>query len=64
MKKPKFNINDKVYHVTPESEVGVVLNIRFEYLTGLHEYFVTFSANADTLWYYEHELIDSKQFYS
>ena len=60
IKKPKFKIGNKVFHITPESDCGVVLDVRFSYLTGLHEYYTTFAANTETLWYYEHELSDTK----
>lgn len=62
MSNPKYNIGDRVYHITPESDSGVVLNIRYDYLTKLHEYYVTFSAHNESLWYYEHELSQSKIF--
>lgn len=62
MNKPKFNIGDRVYHVIPESNCGIVVNIRYEYLTGLHEYHVAFSETSESLWYYEHELQTSKTF--
>lgn len=62
MKVPKYNIGDRVFHITPESDPGVVLNIKYEYLTGLHEYLVTFSAQSESLWYYEHELSITKTF--
>lgn len=62
MKQPKFNIGQRVYHVIPESECGVVINIKFDYLTGLHEYQVAFSASAESIWYYEHELSTDKIF--
>lgn len=62
MKHPKFNINDRVYHITPESDCGVVIDIKYSYLTGLFEYHVTFSATLESLWYYEHELSATKTF--
>ncbi len=52
----KHNINDRVYHITPESPKGVVINAKYCLLTNDWEYQVSFSAGADSLWYYEHEL--------
>lgn len=62
MREKKYNIGDKVFHITPESDQGVVLNIKYDYLTKLHEYLVTFSAQSESLWYYEHELSTTKIF--
>lgn len=62
MTKPKYNIGDKVFHVLPESDCGIVIDIKYSYLTRTHEYQVVFSVNSDSLWYYEHELSISKMF--
>lgn len=62
MNMPKFNIGDAVYHVTPDSDKGIVINIKYEYLTSLHEYQVAFSADTESIWYYEHELTTTKTF--
>lgn len=62
MKEPKYNISDKVYHITPESDCGVVINIKYDYLTKQHEYQVSFSPHTESLWYYEHELSVNKLF--
>lgn len=62
MKQKKFNIGEKVYHITPESDCGIITNIKYDYLTGLHEYQVTFAPQTDSLWYYEHELSKSRIF--
>jgi hypothetical protein len=51
----KFNIMDKVYHVTPESLPGCVLDINYSLLTKDCKYLVAFS-QAESNWYYEHEL--------
>lgn len=34
MRSPKFKINDKVYHVTPDSREGIVTNIIYYYRSG------------------------------
>lgn len=60
--KPKFNIKDRVYHVVPESDCGVVIDIRYSYATKHFEYQIAFSASSESLWYYEHELSQDKTF--
>jgi len=62
MKNPKYSIGERVYHIIPESDPGVVLNIKYEYLTCLHEYQVAFSVQSESLWYFEHELSETKIF--
>lgn len=59
---PKFKIQDKVYHVTPDSPEGIIIDIRYSFLTGVFEYQVAFSATEQSLWYYEHELSRTKNF--
>lgn len=55
MKEPKFKIGDRVYYITPESPVGIIIEIRYFYSNGLHEYLVAFS-HDDNSWCDEHEL--------
>ena len=62
MKKPKFLIGDEVYHITPESPKGVVIDVRYSFLTRLYTYDVAFSAEVATLEYQEHELSENKIF--
>lgn len=62
MRPNKFDIGERVFHITPESDCGVVIDIKYSYLTGLHEYLVTFGAHSESLWYYEHELSKNKVF--
>lgn len=62
MEKPKYNILDTVYHITPESPKGIVLNIKYLYLENRHEYLVSFGAVNDNMWCYEHELTTQKTF--
>jgi len=33
MRRPKYNIGDKVYHVTPDSEQGIVVNVIYYFKT-------------------------------
>lgn len=62
MRKPIFNMLDKVYHVTPESPQGVVIDIRYTYSTDMYEYQVAFSAESQSLWYFGLELSNTKTF--
>ena len=55
MNKPKYNIGDKVYHVTPESPVGIILDIIYTYSDDSNDYVVTFSHN-EQLRCVEHEI--------
>lgn len=57
----RFNLGDIVYHATPDSPQGIVLNARFSVLENLWEYMVTFGT-ASSLWYYSHELSNNKRF--
>ena len=58
---PVHNISDRVYHITPESDQGVVLDARFNLLDARWEYLVTFGV-SQALYYNEHELSTSKVF--
>ena len=60
MKDRKFNIPDRVYHCTPESPVGVVIDAQYKLSTNKWEYQVTFGPDSTDLWYMEHELSDHK----
>lgn len=62
MKQPKYKIGDRVFHITPESDRGVVINARYELVSNVWEFQVAFSAIMESLWYFEHELIDHKVF--
>ena len=37
---PEFNIGDVVYHKTPESDAGVIVNIKYYTLTNIITYMV------------------------
>ena len=56
IKDPKFRILDDVYHITPESPKGIVINITYNVASRDFTYQVTFSAEEPAQWYYEHEL--------
>lgn len=62
MKQPKYNIGAKVYHITPESEQGTVIEATYSLLHNRWMYRVTFSIRDNEYDYYEHELIDNIQF--
>lgn len=62
MKQPKYNIGDKVYHITPESEQGTVLEAIYSLLHNRWLYRVTFAIRDNDYEYYEHELSDTIQF--
>lgn len=61
MNKPKFEIGQPVWHVTPESDQGVVLDVKYSYLTKTHEYIVA-TGMVVALTYFEHELSPHKIF--
>lgn len=62
MKKPKFEIGERVYHITPDSDPGVVLDCNFSMRENAWSYLVTFGPEKDSLFYYEDELTTSKIF--
>jgi len=62
MKNAKYNLSEKVFHVTPESDQGTVLDARYSMFYDKWEYLVTFTPNVESLWYFEHELSTSKTF--
>jgi len=59
MKEPKFEIGERVYYITPESPVGIVIDIRYFYSNGLHEYLVAYSYDSAE-WCDEHEITKDK----
>ncbi len=60
MTNPKYNIGQSVYHVTTESDKGVVLDCIYSLRKNQWEYLVTFRANEQSLIYYEEELSENK----
>lgn len=59
---PKFNIGGKVYHITPESDCGIVLDASYSILDRRWRYVVTFGIKDSDYTYYEHELSKTKIF--
>ena len=59
MKEPKFKIGQIVYHITPESEQGVITDINYSYASGLYKYLVSISFSKSD-WCNEVELSEYK----
>jgi hypothetical protein len=57
--KPKFHIGDRIFHITPESEVGVILDIRYCVKTGEILYLIALGFNNE-VWAIEEELSTSR----
>ena len=47
LRKPKFNIGDEVFHVSPGSCKGIILDITYYFSTKNYKYLVTFGINND-----------------
>ena len=62
MREPFANIGDHVYHITPDSPRGVVVDVSYSYYTRTHIYLVTFSVEIEARWYTECELSKTKQY--
>ena len=62
MKKPKFEIGERVYHITPESDLGVILDCKYSLREDAWSYIVSFGQEKDSLQYYEDELSRTKVF--
>ena len=61
IRNPKFQIGDRVYHVTKESEQGVVIDAKFFLRSGNWTYEVSFSPGFECD-LYEDEISESKIF--
>lgn len=61
MNQNKFNIGDAVYHVTPESDKGIVIEIVYMFSTRTYVYTVATSWNTEYTCQ-EHELTDHPNF--
>lgn len=60
-KKPNFNIGDKVFHITKDSDEGIVIDICYWYKSNQYEYVVTTGfGKYDKV--YEEELTYNKTF--
>ena len=64
IKPSRFNIGDRVFHVTPESPEGIVIDARYSLQTGSWEYQVSFGPIDASLRYYDVELIEHRTFNS
>jgi hypothetical protein len=62
MRQNRYNINDRVYHVTPESPVGVVIDGTCSLRTGNWVYQVAWGVEGEPRWYYENELSINKTY--
>jgi hypothetical protein len=62
MKNPKYSIGERVYHITPESDAGVVLDAEYSLLYDRWVYRVAFGIKDNDTDYYEHELSLTKRF--
>lgn len=62
MKEPKYSIGDKVYHITPESDCGIVLDASFSMLNNRWMYLISFGIKDNDYWYHEHEISTTKTF--
>lgn len=58
---PKFAIGNTVFHVLPDGERGVILDIAYHYLLNYHTYQVTFGIGR-TEWCYESEISLTRKF--
>lgn len=58
---PAFEITQKVFHVTPDSPQGVIVDARYLLFDKRWEYLVGFGP-GQTLAYYEHEISTNKTF--
>lgn len=59
----KYKIGQSVYHATPESDKGIIIDIRFSVLTQQITYVIAFGRREeDQIECYEHELTESKIF--
>lgn len=61
IRNPKFQIGDRVYHVTKESEQGVVIDVTYSLRTANWLYIVSFSPGSECS-LYEDEISESKIF--
>lgn len=59
----KFNIGQYIYHKTPDSDKGIIIDIHFSVLNGRAQYIVAFGSEADAeARYEEFELSPDKLF--
>jgi len=58
--QPKFNINDDIYHITPGSNKGIILDISYSFRLKMYRYRVVFGIGDDN-WYDEEEINKDKR---
>lgn len=58
----KFEIGEAVYHITPDSYRGVVLDCRYSLRFDEWEYLVSFGPDKESLLYFDTELSKNKIF--
>ena len=61
VKTPKFQIGDRIYHVTKESEQGIVIDVTYSLRTANWLYIVSFCPVFECS-LYEDEISESKIF--
>ena len=60
---PLYGIGDQIFHITQESERGVIVDISYSVLTRLVKYNIVFGIKMDDdVWCWEHELSVDKVF--
>lgn len=57
----KFQIGQEVYHRSPDSDRGIIIDINYSYRTKLYKYLVSLSVDKSE-WCDELELSESKVF--
>lgn len=59
----KYEIGQPIYHVTPESAKGIIVDVSYSTLTDKVLYLVSFGRfSGDQVECYEHELSENKTF--
>ena len=63
IREPIYNIADEVYHKTPESGKGIIIDINYSLLTRMYKYNVVFGrAPEDDVWCFGHELCNNQTY--
>jgi uncharacterized protein (UPF0303 family) len=58
---PIYELGQKVYHITPESDQGIIVDITYSVLKRTIQYNVVFGRHSeDDIWCYEQELSEGK----
>jgi len=58
----KYNIGEYVYHATPESDKGLIIDIHYSAIKGVKYEVVFGRLGNDNVYCYEHELSKEKSF--